>query len=175
MTTNNILSHILRFVFYLLAQIFIFRFLVAFNVGFCFVYVAAILTLPKEISHVNSIILSFVLGMAVDAFYNTMGMHAAACTVIGFARPYIAQLTVPQQRGFDEKKDYTIKSLGLNTFLIYASILVAMHHFIVFFLELGSFSLFFVTLLKIFCSIVFTLLVVVLIQYFGKADSKTPF
>ncbi len=168
MTTNNLISHIVRFGLYLLLQILLIRFFVLFNVAFCFVYIAAILTLPKETSHVNVIILSFFLGLVVDAFYNTMGMHTAAATLIGYLRPYVAELTISQQRGFDEKKDFSVASIGLTTFLIYSGILVFIHHFLIFFLELGSFSLFFTTLLKIFSSALFTLLVIVLFQYLRK-------
>jgi hypothetical protein len=168
MTTKNLIDYILRFAFYLILQLVLFRYMVLFNVGFCFIYIAAILTLPKEINHVNIIILSFVLGLIVDAFYNTMGMHTAASTLIGYLRPFVAQLVIPQQAGFDEKKDFSIKSLNITTFAIYAILLIAIHHVLLFFLEMGSFSMFFTTLLKVIVSIVYTLAIIVIFQFFGK-------
>ncbi len=168
MTTNTLISHIARFLFYLILQIVLFRSVVLFNFAFCFVYIGAILALPKETSHVYLIIIGFLTGMVVDAFYNTMGMHAAACTLISFLRPYILLLITPQQRGYDEKADFTVQSMGLIWFLTYAGILVSLHHIFLFFLELGSFSMFFITLLKVLCTIIFTMFMVVILQYFQQ-------
>ena len=167
MTTNTLLTQILRFGFYIGLQILLFRYLVLFNVSFCFIYIGALLALPKETSHSYLILIGFITGLIVDAFYNTMGMHAAASTLIGYLRPYLLILITPQ-RGYDEKSDFSIKSMGFIWFLTYAGVLVLIHHFFIFFLELGSFSLFFTTLLKIFCSFIFTMFMLIIFQYFRK-------
>ncbi len=167
MTTNTLIANISRFLFYLGLQIILFRSLVLFNVSFCFVYLGAILALPKEINHTYLIIISFASGLFVDAFYNTMGMHAAACTLIGYLRPYVLLLLTPQ-RGYDDKSDFSIQTMGFIWFLSYASCLVFIHHFIIFFLELGSFSLFFTTLLKVFATILFTITMLIILQFFRK-------
>jgi hypothetical protein len=167
MTTNTLLTQILRFGFYIGLQILLFRYLVLFNVSFCFIYIGALLALPKETSHSYLILIGFITGLIVDAFYNTMGMHAAACTIIGYLRPYLLILITPQ-RGYDEKSDFLIKSMGFIWFITYAGVLVLIHHFFIFFLELGSFSLFFTTLLKVFCSFIFTMFMIIIFQYFRK-------
>ncbi len=167
MTTNTLFTHIARFAFFLGLQIILFRSLVLFNVAFCFIYLGAIFALPKEISPVYLIIISFFAGLVVDAFYNTMGMHAAACTLIGFLRPYVLLLITPQ-RGYDEKSDFSIKTMGFIWFLTYISILVFIHLFFIFYLELGSFSMFFTTLLKVISSFVFTIFVLIIFQYLSK-------
>lgn len=167
MTTNTLFTHIGRFALLLGLQVLLFRNLVLFNVAFCFVYIGAILSLPKEISHVYLIIISFITGLFIDAFYNTMGMHTAACTLIGYLRPHILSLITPQ-RGYDEKVDYSIKSLGFIWYVTYASIFVIIHHFFIFYLEIGSFSLFFITLLKVVSSFIFTMILLIIFQYLGK-------
>jgi hypothetical protein len=167
MTSNLLFTHIIRFGIYLGLQIFLFRYLVLFNIAFCFIYIGVILSLPKEISHTNLIFISFFSGLLIDAFYNTMGMHAAACTLIGYLRPLILRLITPQ-RGYDEKSDLSIKSMGLIWFFTYSGILVFLHLFFIFFLELGSFSMFFTTILKIISSLVFTIFLIVLFQYFRQ-------
>jgi hypothetical protein len=167
MTTNTLYTQFLRFVFFIVLQVFLFNGLVLFNVAFCFVYVGIIIALPKEIIHTNLILLSFLCGLIVDAFYNTMGMHAAACTLIGYLRPYILLLITPQ-RGYEEKADFSIKTMGLIWFLTYAGIIIFIHHLIIFYLEIGSFSLFFTTLVKVVTSAIFTMFVIVIFQYFRK-------
>lgn len=167
MTTNTLITNITRILFYLALQIILFRGLVLFNVSFCFLYIGAILALPKEISHTYLVLISFFVGLLIDAFYNTMGMHAAASTLVGYLRPYLLLLITPQ-RGYDEKSDFSIQSMGFIWFLTYAGSLVLLHHFFVFFLELGSFSLFFVTILKIFATVLFTLLMLIILQFFRK-------
>jgi hypothetical protein len=168
MTTNNFISHIARFGLYLALQIFLFRGLGLFNFAFCFLYIGAILALPKEINHVYLIIISFFAGLVIDAFYNTMGIHTAACLLIGYIRPYVLALITPQQRGYDEKSDFTVQSMGFIWYITYASILATIHHLIIFYLEIGSFSMFFTTFLKVICSVIFTLFVLVVLQYFNK-------
>ncbi len=167
MTSNTLFSHIGRFALLLALQVFLFRNLVLFNVAFCFIYLGAIFSLPKEISHVYLIIICFFTGLFVDAFYNTMGIHTAACTLLGYLRPYVLLLLTPQ-RGYDEKTDFTIKTMGFIWYISYISLNVIIHHFIIFFLELGSFSLFFTTLLKVICSFLFTICLLIIFQYLGK-------
>lgn len=167
MTTNTLFTHVFRFGIYLGLQIILFRYLVLFNVSFCFIYLGAILALPKEISHTYLILVSFLTGLLVDAFYNTVGMHAAACTLIGYLRPYVLLLITPQ-RGYDEKSDFSIKIMGFIWFFTYASILVIIHHFFIFYLELGSFAMFFTTLLKVVCSFLFTMFIIVMFQYLRR-------
>jgi hypothetical protein len=168
MTTNTLISNILRFGFYLALQILLFRGLVLFNFAFCFVYIGAILALPKEINPSYLIIISFFTGLLVDAFYNTMGMHAAACVLIGYLRPYVLAAITPQQRGYDEKAEFTVQNMGLVWYVTYAAILAAIHHLLIFYLEIGSLSMFFTTLLKVICTVIFTLFMIVILQYFTK-------
>jgi hypothetical protein len=164
MTTNSLLTHIGRLLFFLALQIILFRSLVLFNVAFCFIYIGAIITLPKEISHSYLILVSFLSGLLVDAFYNTMGMHAAASTLIGYLRPYILLLITPQ-RGYEDKSDFNIQTMGFIWFITFVGILALIHHFFIFFLELGSFTLFFTTLLKVVCSFLFTMFMIIIFQF----------
>jgi hypothetical protein len=168
MSTTIVLNHIFRSLFYILLQILIVRYLIFFNVGFCFVYVAIIISLPKETGPVNALFIGFLVGLIVDAFYNTMGLHTAACVLIAYLRPGLLGLLVSQQKGADEYKDYSLQSLTLPTFLAYAGTLIVIHAFMVFYLELNSTQIFWTTLLKIIVSSIITLLVVVLFQLFRR-------
>jgi hypothetical protein len=164
MTTNSLLTNTARLLLFLFLQVVLFRSFVLFDVAFCFLYVGALLALPKDISHSYLILVCFLSGLFVDAFYNTMGMHTAASTLIGYLRPYVLLLITPQ-RGYEEKTEFSINSMGFIWYITYASILVIIHHFLIFFLELGSFSLFFTTLLKVVCTFFFTMFLIIIFQF----------
>ncbi len=167
MTPNNLIPQILAFIFYLVLQIFFVRQLVLFDYAFCFAYVGAILLLPFDTSRTRLIILGFVAGLIVDMFYNTIGANAAAMTLIAYLRPSVITLLMPQ-RGYDERDTLSLKSMGFAWFIPYCVILVAIHHFVLFFLEASSMSLLGFVLLKTVASAIFTTLVLIIIQLFRK-------
>jgi len=52
------------------------------------VLVMFLLLLPPRMSHVWLIVVSFLAGLILDTFFNTMGVNAAVCTLVGFFRHY---------------------------------------------------------------------------------------
>ena len=56
--------------------------------------------------------------------------------------------------------------MGLIWFVKYTVIIVVIHHLVLFYAEVFSFSHFFLTLLKVLLSSVFTLVFIVLSQFF---------
>lgn len=131
-------------------------------------YILFILLLPSNTNNALSLGLAFVLGITIDFFSDSGGIHAAACVPIAYIRPFILRTV-----GTESKKDSytpTIKDLGFNRYLTYAGIIVLMHHTILFYLEAFEFSLFFSTLFKTLGSTVLTLIFVVIIQYIFIKD-----
>lgn len=165
MTSRNIIPQVLIFIFYLLLQVFFVRQLVFFNYSFCFAYIATILLLPFETTRLQLVILGFVAGIFVDAFYNTIGANAAAATLIAYLRPSIITLLTPQ-RGYDERQTLTMRSMGLSWFLSYIGLLAFIHHFVLFMLEASNWDLFVPVLIKTLASVLFTSVVIVIMQLF---------
>ena len=97
-------------------------------------------------------------------FYDTAGMHAAACVLMAYARPAILKLFSPRD-GYEFGTQPTIQYLGIPWFLSYAGILIVLHHFILFYLEIFRLQEFFSTFLRVIVSSIFTLLLVVISQY----------
>ncbi len=164
MTQAVLFSNLFRFLLYIGTQIVIFKFLSLFDVAFCYVYIGFIFMLQKELSHSNVILLSFLAGVMVDSFYNTFGIHAAACTFIAYLRPFVLSYIAPQSGNYEDKTDYTLNTLGFLSYALYVGILTLIHHFIIFFLEMGSFQMFFFTLLKVICSFLFTIIMLFVYQ-----------
>jgi len=136
-----------------------------------YLYVLFILMLPFNTPNWLVLFLSFLLGIFVDAFSNSFGMHTAAATFIGFCRPYILQVMRPRD-GYDNNDKPTIRDMGMNWYLTYSGILVALHHFVYFYIEVFRFNEIFAIFSRIFLSSVFTMLLLVLTQYLFVAEKK---
>jgi rod shape-determining protein MreD len=95
MNSQTVIKLVLTFVIYLVLQILVIRNFVFFDVAFCFVYIACILLIPDEIDPIWVILISFLIGLLVDIFYNTAGVHASACVLIGYLRSYIIKFLFP--------------------------------------------------------------------------------
>lgn len=135
-------------------------------------YVLFILMLPFEFPKLLVLVLAFFTGLVIDMFYDTAGMHAAACTVIGYLRFYVLKLIAPRE-GYEVGLTPTVESMGWLWFLSYAGILIFIHHFIFFYLEIFRFDEFFRTLWRIILSSIGTFMFVYVIQFlFYKSSSQ---
>ena len=167
MTLREILTIIFLFILYVLLQILLVRNLVLFDYGFCFIYVAAILLLPYEISLTALLLIAFATGIVVDTFYNTLGIHAAATVLMAYLRPLVIRNQMAP--GVQEARiQFSLRELGLGAFVRYVFVLVLIHHTALFFIEAGSISLIVPTLLRVMASTLFTTVSIVLIQFFTR-------
>lgn len=161
---NEIIKNTIRFFLLLFIQVLVVKNMELGRFILPFVYVLFILMLPFETPSWIVLILSFLLGLTIDVFYDTLGMHAAACVFMGFVRPTVLKIFSPRE-GYEFGMQPTIQYLGVPWFLSYTTILIFFHHFILFFSEVFRFSEFFSTLFRIILSTLATLLLVVLSQF----------
>lgn len=170
---NELLRHGLRFVGLILVQGLILK---NMEIGYMinpFLYVLFIIQLPFELPAWIGLVLAFVLGFFVDLFYGTMGMHMAACTLLGWARPAILRFMVPRD-GYEFGQQPTIQDMGRMWFLSYATILIFIHHFLLFYIEIFSFREVGMTLLRVLVSTAATLTLVVVTQFlFYRTPERT--
>lgn len=164
MRSNNIVAQILYFFFFLAIQILIFKNLALFNFALCFIYVGYLLLLPFDMPSILLITLAFLMGLVVDIFYDTLGIHAASCVLVAYIRPYIINVLTPRG-GYDKGMEVSVSALGFQWVLIYALILILIHHLTLFILGLWGLKLFFHLLAKTLASTAFTLFVFTLFQY----------
>ncbi|MBA9078121.1 MULTISPECIES: hypothetical protein [Rufibacter] len=155
--------HLVQFVVLMGLQILLMRNLVLYDRGFCFVYIGFILFLPIDIDKVLLLILAFMSGITIDLFYDTAGMHAAATVLMAYLRPSMLKLLTPRD-GYEVSDNASLTSMGWRWFLTYAMVLIFVHHFTLFFLELNGFKLIGFTLAKIIISTLFTGAVLVIFQ-----------
>ena len=160
---SSSIKFILQSVIFFLLQIVIFRNVALFDVGFCFVYIAIILLLPLETDRILTLVVAFLIGLIIDVFYNSFGVHASAAVILAFIRFYWVNAIAPQG-GYDPNVSPNITNMGVQWFLAYALPMLFVHHFTLFFTEAGGFTFFWFTLLKVMMSTFLTFVVIILIQ-----------
>lgn len=155
---------ILSFFVYLLAQVLIFNKFVLFGTAHSYVYIGFLLTLPIELATIPGMLIGMALGLGIDAFTNTFGLHAAASVLLMYLRPMMLSGLTPQG-GYPSGALPRPNFLGWAWFLSYALPLIFVHHLVIFFVEFGDMSLFWPTLLKVIASTAYSFLLILLIQY----------
>lgn len=169
---EKIIRIILRFFVLVLVQVLILNNIQLGGYVNPYMYVLFILLLPMETPKSLLLLLAFVLGLTIDMFTNTMGMHAGACVFMAYCRPYVTKVISPRD-GYDMDTTPTIQNLGLNWFSTYSIILVLLHHFVLFYLEVFRLHEFFSTFFRIIFSSILTVSLILLSQYlFYKTRSE---
>jgi len=157
-------GNILRFVFLILFQVLILNNLNLGGFANQYLYVYFILVLPFATQRWLLLILSFLMGISIDMFTNTPGLNAAATVLMAFCRPWVIRMIsyIPEEElGIRP----ALKIHGFRWFGYYSSILVLIHHSVLFYLEIFRISEFFLTLLHVLASSAFTLVLVFLCEY----------
>ena len=157
------LNYLLRFVLLVFFQIAIVNNIDLSTYVNPYIYVVFILSLPYNTKPWVVLVLSLLIGITMDSFSSLPGPHIAATVLMGYSRRfYIMFSTNKDDQNAPIKPSVSTK--GPIGFLIYALVLVFIHHFMLFFLEAFSFNQFFYTLARIFFSTLFTVLLIVLGQ-----------
>lgn len=128
-----------------------------------YIYILFVLLLPLSSPRWVVLLSGFFIGLTIDIFSNSLGIHAAATVFIAFLRPWIISAISNRE---EDRSDYP----GLNQnkfswFLYYSTVMVLLHHFVLFYIEVFTFSGFFTTLSRVVFSSLFSIFVIVLSQF----------
>lgn len=146
-----VLTNSLRYLLLLLTQVLVLKRLSpgieSFNYIHVILYPLFILLLPLRTPQVLVLGLSFVMGLSVDIFYDSPGVHAAASVFTGFFRGFVLNQMEPRG-GYNVNFSPTKARMGFRWFALYAAILMIGHLFFYFYVEAFTFTFFFDTILK---------------------------
>ncbi|GAB4339771.1 MAG: hypothetical protein OHK0038_19060 [Flammeovirgaceae bacterium] len=138
--------------------------LVLFDVAFCYWYIGFILFLPLKVEKLWVVFLGFLLGIFVDIFYDTLGIHTAACVLLAYLRGILISLY-----GLDSDDeiitDISIRSVRIQIFLSYVVILSFLHHLMLFAIEANDFGLFFQVIIRSLASTLLTFAAIFFTEY----------
>ncbi len=126
MNSRVLITQTASFLIFCLLQVILFHNMNFYQVAFAFGYIGFILFLPIETGRMWVVILGFILGIIIDAFYDTFGVHAAATTLMAFSRGIVIDLIEPG--GNEASIRMHPKQQGWAVFLTYVLILTAIHN-----------------------------------------------
>lgn len=166
---NSLLLNSVRFVVLLFAQVLVFDNILLFGFINPYVYLLFIILFPIKDSQSSLLIFSFLLGLSIDFFNDSGGMHAAACTAVAYVRPYILKFSFGISYEYNTIK---VSNTPFDRRFTYIAQLVFLHHFILFFLEVFNVQhLLFVLKSTLFSGIFTLVLCMLLMALFGKNSS----
>ncbi|MDR1623733.1 MAG: rod shape-determining protein MreD [Tannerellaceae bacterium] len=167
---NNVIRGISYFVLLVLIQVLILNNIHFLRLVTPFLYLYFIVKMPVGFTSARVTFLSFLLGLIIDIFSNTPGMHAAACTFAGFARPAIIKVLMGDE--LPDAISPSFKTFGYGGFFRYVIILVVLHHFTLFIVE--SLTLFdpLFLLIRIVGNVTATTLLICIVEAFNVEGQR---
>ena len=171
--SRAILYNLIRFIVVVFVQVFLLKNITLYNISTPYPYILFILLLPFETPNVLLFPLAFLLGLTIDAFYDTPGLHASACVLLALVRILFISVTV-QKDGFDNEPEPTLSVMGFRWFFTYTVILTLVHHTFLFLLEAFSFLEFTFILQRVLTSTIFTVFLMLItgLLFFRKRERK---
>ena len=90
---STLLRNIIRLILFILLQVFVLNQVPPLHQYITpYIYFLFILWLPFSLSRSGLLVVSFITGICLDFFTKTPGLHAAACVLIGYLRPFLINL-----------------------------------------------------------------------------------
>ena len=129
---NSLLfSNIIRFIALVLLQVLICNQMNFLGSISPYIYVLFMLIYPVKNNRLSFIFISFVLGILIDIFMDTGGAHAAASVTIAYMRPVFLKFSFGAAYEYQAIK---FNDADLLPRVIYFTLLILIHHFILFIL-----------------------------------------
>ena len=125
-----------RYVVVMLLQVLLFDQLQLWGACHPYIYILCLLMLPITLPHSVDMLIGAVVGLVMDIFCNSLGIHTASCILLMFVRPYLLGVIVNDKDRLNEQ--IHMRTLGMEAFIKYVVILVFIHHLMVFSLAAWS-------------------------------------
>ena len=170
---NNIIANILRFLILLIVQVAICQHICLFGYLTPALFLLALFLLPLELPLSLQYLIGFATGFVVDAFAHTLGVSSFACTLMMFLRPYVTRWLNGNNNNNFENIDRPVP--GVKDFrwvFLYTLILTSIFEITAVMLETMTFKNFGHTLLVILGNIVFTVFVILCVEYIFHSNTK---
>ncbi len=153
-----------RFVILIFIQVFLLKNVGYYNLATPFLYILFIMLLPFNTPNALLFLFAFIAGLTVDIFYDTLGINAAASTVLALVRVIFIGLTV-QREGFDNEPEPRLGIMGFRWFFFYSIMLTLFHHATLFLLETFQVGELQYTLIRVVYSSVLTIILILISEF----------
>lgn len=166
---STVLVNIARFILLIAAQVVIFNNFNLFGFINPFPYILFIILYPVNGNRNVLLLTSFFLGLIMDMFSNSGGVHAASCLVLAYTRPFIFKFAFGLSYEYQTVRLDDVLTPERFSFILIA---VIIHHFTLFLLEVFRLTLFWDVLLRTLCSTVFSIVICIILIYMFKPSRR---
>lgn len=166
---SALLVNIFRFILLLATQIIVFNNMNFFGFISPFPYLLFIILYPVNGNKSGLLLASFVLGLIMDMFSNSGGIHATACLALAYFRPFLFKFSFGLSYEYQTVKLNDVLTPERFSFILLS---VVIHHLVLFVLEAFQFSFFWNILLRTILSSVFTIIICIIIIYLIKPNKR---
>ena len=165
---SAVIANIARFILLLAAQVIIFNNMDLWGFITPFPYVLFIMLYPVDGNKLALLATAFLLGLMVDMFGNSGGVHAAACVILAYVRPAIFKFSFGLSYEYQTIKINDVLTPERFSFILLS---VVIHHAILFVLEIWFVSIWGI-FLRTICSTIFTIILSIILIYIFKPSRR---
>jgi hypothetical protein len=147
---SDLVKNILRFFVFIGLQVYVLdnipplhRFIVPV------IYFLFILWLPFSVSRFWLLIIGFITGLSLDYFTMSPGLHAAACVLIAYIRPFLVNLLISKDTSEFNYREPSARAMGWAPYSVYVFVLTLLYHSYIVFLEWLQFGNFLDFIIKV--------------------------
>ncbi len=162
---KDLVRNIARLAFLILVQVYVLnkiphlhRFITPY------IYYLFILWLPFSVSRQWLLIIGFLTGLSLDYFTMTPGLHAAACTLIAYVRPFLIGILTPKDTSEFNYREPSPLAMQWTPYAVYVLVLTLLHHGYMVFLEWLSFGSFLDFIIKVISTTGISLLLIFTVE-----------
>ncbi len=148
-----------RYILVMMLQVLLFDQLQLWGVCHPYIYILCLLMMPITLPHNAEMVIGAVVGLIMDVFCNSLGIHTASCILLMFIRPYLIGAVVNDKDRLNEQ--ISLRSIGMEALIKYVAIMVVVHHLTVFMLAAWSWHHLGFVLLETVVSSAITILVII--------------
>ncbi len=166
---SSLFFNLFRFFILLSLQVIVFNNINLFGFISPFPYILFIILYPVNGNKSGLLVASFLLGIILDMFSNSGGIHTTASLLLAYFRPSIFK--------FAFGVSYEYQTIKLNDTLTperfsFLLVAVVLHHLILFIFEAFQFSLLWDILIRTLLSSIVTLTICIIIIYLIKQNKR---
>ncbi len=166
MLNNIFFINTVRFLVLVLSQILLLNHVDFLGYINPYIYILFIIVYPITGNKSSLIFISFLLGLIIDVFSDTGGIHAGAAVFIAYLRPLILKYSFGVSYEYNTVK---VSNAEFGQRLLYVASMVFIHHLVLFLLEIFSVNHILLILKStLFSGIFSTILILSAITIFSK-------
>jgi len=140
-----------------------------------YLYFLFIIWLPFSMGRSLLMFTAFIFGLSLDYFLKTPGLHAAACVLVAYVRPFLVNLLIRQEGDEQNYASPSMVSMGWAPYFTMVFILTLLHHSYLVFLEWMQFGSFLFFIGKVLATTGVSMLLILITEllFFRKEKFRT--